>query len=270
MTTVAQGARNRRSTHALYPYDDQDEKTELEVRVVLCAFDVRLEQILMGLDARLGTAADREISMKMLAIVSPGLKVLFERFGKPEVINKPDVLRPGGTGAVIACNHVGWSDSLWIAYAVYPRRLRYMSKRELFNSTLAKWVLEHVGSVPIDRANPAPTSIKIAVGIAERGDIILMFPSGTRGGANLPLKRGAATVALHARVPLVPVFYQGPKQMKFTHLVRRPQIRVTFGRPISTVDMPIGKQTASTLTRQLQAEIHQLESATNSQFCAAH
>jgi 1-acyl-sn-glycerol-3-phosphate acyltransferase len=67
--------------------------------------------------------------MNVLAVISPGLKVLFERVGKAEVINRPDFFRFGGTGAVIACNHVGWADSLWMAYAVYPRQLRYMSKQ---------------------------------------------------------------------------------------------------------------------------------------------
>jgi hypothetical protein len=61
--------------------------------------------------------------MNVLTIVSPGLKVLFERVGKPEVINRPEVLQLSGTAAVIACNHIGWVDSLWVAYAVYPRQL---------------------------------------------------------------------------------------------------------------------------------------------------
>jgi len=69
--------------------------------------------------------------MNVLTAISPGLKVLFERVGKPEIVNRPDLFRSGGTGAVIACNHVGWADSLWMAYAVYPRQLRYMSKKEL-------------------------------------------------------------------------------------------------------------------------------------------
>jgi 1-acyl-sn-glycerol-3-phosphate acyltransferase len=77
--------------------------------------------------------------MSVLTVVSPGLKVLFERIGKPEIINQPEVLRLGGTGAVIACNHVGWADSLWVAYAVYPRQLRYMSKEELFSSLVTRW-----------------------------------------------------------------------------------------------------------------------------------
>jgi hypothetical protein len=67
-----------------------------------------------------------------------------------------------------ACNHVGWADSLWMAYAVYPRQLRYMSKEELCGSTLSRWVLKHGGSVPIDRADPSPSSIKNAVDILQR------------------------------------------------------------------------------------------------------
>ena len=100
--------------------------------------------------------------MNVLTAISPGLKVLFERVGKPEIVNRPDLFRFGGAGAVIACNHVGWADSLWMAYAVYPRQLRYMSKEELFGSTLSRWVLTHGGSVPIDRADPSPSSIKTA------------------------------------------------------------------------------------------------------------
>jgi 1-acyl-sn-glycerol-3-phosphate acyltransferase len=205
--------------------------------------------------------------MSVLTVVSPGLKVLFERIGKPEIINQPELLRLGGTGAVIACNHVGWADSLWVAYAVYPRQLRYMSKEELFSSLLSRWVLQHGGSIPIDRAEPSPSSIKTAIDILRRGEIILIFPSGTRSGETF--KRGAATVALHARVPLVPAFYQGPKQMHIAHVMHRPRIRVTFGAPIPTTLLPLGKETTVVLTRQVQAAIGALRSMANSELAAA-
>ena len=198
--------------------------------------------------------------MNVLGVISPGLKVLFERVGKPEVVNRPDFFRFGGAGAVIACNHVGWADSLWMAYAVYPRQLRYMSKEELFGSTLSRWVLKHGGSVPIDRADPSPSSIKTAVNMLQHGEIILIFPSGTRSEEHIAYKRGASTIALHARVPLVPAFFQGPKQMQVAHLLHRPLIRVTFGSPIPTAEVPFGKGTTIDLTRQLQAAIGKLQS----------
>ena len=206
--------------------------------------------------------------MNVLSAISPGLKVLFERVGKPEIINRPELFRSGGAGAVIACNHAGWADSLWMAYAVYPRQLRYMSKEELFNSTLSRWVLTHGGSLPIDRADPSPSSIKTAVDMLQHGEIILIFPGGTRSEENIAFKRGAATVALHARVPLVPAFFQGPKQMQVAHLLHRPPIRVTFGSPIPTAELPFGKETTIDLTRPLQAAIDELRSIADSRLFA--
>lgn len=207
--------------------------------------------------------------MNVLAVTSPTLKVIFERIGKPEVLNPPDFLRLSGTGAVIACNHVGWADSLWMAYAMYPRQLRHMSKQELFGSALSRWVLKHGGSVPIDRADPSPSSIKNAVGILQHGEIILIFPSGTRSEESIAFKRGAATIALHARVPLVPAFFQGPKQMQVAHLFHRPLIRVIFGSPIPTAELPLGKGTTIELTQQLQAAIGELRFIADSRLCAA-
>jgi 1-acyl-sn-glycerol-3-phosphate acyltransferase len=215
------------------------------------------------------TPSVRTSCMDVLTVISPGLKVLFERVGRPEVINRPDFFRLGGTGAVIACNHVGWADSLWMAYAVYPRPLRYMSKQELFSPPLSRWVLEHGGSIPIDRAEPSPSSIKSAVDILQHGGIFLIFPTGTRSDENIAFKRGAATIALHARVPLVPAFFQGPKQMQVAHLLHRPLIRVTFGSPIPTAELPLRKETTIELTRQLQAAIGELQLMADSTQSAA-
>jgi len=207
--------------------------------------------------------------MNVLSAISPGLKAIFERFGRPEVINRPDLIWFGGTGAVIACNHVGWADSLWMAYAVYPRQLRYMSKEELFGSTLSRWVLTHGGSFSIDRADPSPSSIKTAVNMLRHGEIILIFPSGTRSAENIAFKRGAATIALHARVPLVPAYFQGPKQIQVAHVLHRPPIQVTFGSPIPTTDLPLGKGTTINLTRQLQTAIGELRSIADTRLSAA-
>ena len=36
--------------------------------------------------------------MNVLAVISPGLKVLFERVGKPEIVNRPPCFGPVGRG----------------------------------------------------------------------------------------------------------------------------------------------------------------------------
>ncbi len=206
--------------------------------------------------------------MNMLAVASPAIKLLFERVGRAEVRNRPALLQRGGAGAVIVCNHAGWADSLWMSYAVYPRPLRHMSKRELFSSPLARWVLEQGGSIPVDRAEPSPSTIKSAVELLRNGELLLIFPAGTRQ-ENARFKRGAATIALHAAVPIVPALYEGPKDMQMTHLLGRPRISVTFGAVIPTAGLPVDRCTASELTQQLQTSIEGLRTTPGSLNCAA-
>jgi len=196
--------------------------------------------------------------VKVLAFAAPALKLMFERVGRPEVFDLPDLLRPGGEGAVIVCNHVGWADSLWLAYSVYPRQLRYMSKQELFDNPVSKWIMLQAGSIPLDRADPSPGSIKTAVELLRQGEIILIFPSGSRSREHAAFKRGAATIALHAQVPIVPAFYRGPKQMDVAHLMGRPRIQVTFGPRIETAGLPIDRSAATALTLRLQAAVEDL------------
>src|SRR3981189_3739382 len=99
--------------------------------------------------------------------------------------------------------------------------------------------------------------------------LLLMFPSGTRSEENIAFRHGVATLAAHARVPLVPAFFQGPKQMQVAHLLHRPPIRVTFGSPIPTEELHVGRKTTIDLTRQLQAAIGELRSVGNSKLFVA-
>ena len=62
---------------------------------------------------------------------------------------------------------------------------------------------------------------------------------------------------------------QGPKQMQVAHLLHRPLIRVTFGSPIQTSELPFGTGTTIKLTRQLQAAIGELRSIADSKQFAA-
>jgi hypothetical protein len=76
--------------------------------------------------------------MNVLTAISPGLKVLFERVGKPEIVNRPDLFRSGGAGAVSRFNmglviasglSIGTLFTLFVVPAVYMLIAADHSKR---------------------------------------------------------------------------------------------------------------------------------------------
>ena len=98
-----------------------------------------------------------------------------------------------------------------------------------------------MGSIPVDRSNPfkARRSMDRALkALRARAISLILFPEGTRSddGRLLPFKRGVFHIALHSRLPLVPVAVRGsfeampPSSMSLTHT----QIQVTIGQPIET------------------------------------
>jgi 1-acyl-sn-glycerol-3-phosphate acyltransferase len=139
----------------------------------------------------------------------------------------------GAAGMVVVCNHVGWADPLWVGYAAFPRTLHQMAKKELFDIPGVAWFVRSGGGFPVDRGRPTPATIRHAIALVQSGELLLIFPAGTRGQEDADSKRGAATIALRAGAPIVPAAFHGPDALRLSDLWRRPRIRVVFGAPLS-------------------------------------
>lgn len=159
----------------------------------------------------------------------------------------------GACGKVVVCNHVGWVDPLWMGYAVLPRMLHQMAKKELFSNPVSAWFVRSGGGFPVDRSRPAPATIKHTIALVAQGELVLIFPGGTRSnGGDINARRGAATIALRGNAQIVPAYYDGPPNFRFSHLFRRPLIHITFGAPISTsAQLATNKSAALQLTTDL-------------------
>ncbi|MGE8450832.1 MAG: lysophospholipid acyltransferase family protein [Pseudomonadales bacterium] len=187
------------------------------------------------------------------------LKCLLSVVGKVTVTGAEHLGSP--VGKVIVCNHVGWMDPLWIGYAVLPRTLHQMAKKELFDNPISSWFVRSGGGFPVERGRPSASSIKHAVSLVEQGDLVLVFPGGTRSSDNVDAKRGAATIAVRAKGQIVPAHYDGPDRFRLVHLLRRPVIRITFGAPLVTTEgTPVGKTAALQLTAELDGAMKALAS----------
>jgi 1-acyl-sn-glycerol-3-phosphate acyltransferase len=188
------------------------------------------------------------------------LKALLSRFGRVTVHGAEHL--DGPEGKVVVCNHVGWADPLWVGYSALPRTLHQMAKKELFDKPIVGWFVRSGGGFPIDRARPSASTIKQVISLVQEGKLVLIFPQGTRTRAQAEAKRGAATIALHAKGQVVPALYEGPEQIRFIHLFRRPAIRVSFGAPIEiSPDTPTEKDEAMRLTSEIDKAMNALSCA---------
>jgi len=185
------------------------------------------------------------------------LRALMSRVGRVTVHGIENL--EGPEGKIVVCNHVGWADPLWVGYAALPHTLHQMAKKELFENPVVGWFVRSGGGFPIDRGRPTSASIKQVIALVELGKLVLVFPKGTRTRDQSEAKRGAATIALRAKGQIVPAYYEGPDQIRFSHIFRRPRINVTFGTPIVIpADAPADKEAALALTGEIDAAMNAL------------
>lgn len=163
------------------------------------------------------------------------VKFILSLFGRIRIHDKDKL--PQSEGYVVACTHTGWVDILWLGVSMLPVKIHYMAKKELFKSAFLRWLMRGLNAFPVDRENPGPSSLKIPHRLLKNGGNIGIFPSGTRSSEEVPLKRGAVTIASRSRVPIVPVAYTGPTNFK--ELLKRQKPHVIFGDPIyAPPDLP--------------------------------
>lgn len=145
-----------------------------------------------------------------------------------EAVGKENI--PEG-GVILASNHTAFSDVLIISAAA-NRQVRYMAKKELFRIPLLKQLITGLGAYPVDRGGADIGSIKRTIAMLESGELIGIFPQGTRQGRKDPrtteVKGGIGMIAYHTKSPILPVFLAS-KKMK-TGLFRKNT--VIFGNVI--------------------------------------
>jgi 1-acyl-sn-glycerol-3-phosphate acyltransferase len=172
---------------------------------------------------------------------------------------------PASGGYVLACNHLSNFDPWPLGMPLYPQRwLRFMAKVELYWWP-ATYVLDAAGAFPVNRGRADVKAIETAIRLAREGNVVVMFPEGTRRRKGLVKKHqararsGAARIALEAGVPLVPAAVAGTDR-----LLTLGPLRIAYGEPIemedllATGDMRRGSQVA---TERLMARIAELEAS---------
>jgi 1-acyl-sn-glycerol-3-phosphate acyltransferase len=161
------------------------------------------------------------------AIFQPFFHIYFRmtRIGREHV--------PSEGPVIVAANHRSFLDPFVIG-TMAKRPKFYMAKKELFEKRWQSWVLNALGAFPVDRGAHDEDSIQTARAILERGDIVLIFPEGTRtrpGALGKP-KRGVGRLALETGAPVVPVAVIGTEDVRRGWRIRPRHVRIRAGRPL--------------------------------------
>lgn len=143
---------------------------------------------------------------------------------------------PAG-GAMLAGNHVSYMDPV-LLWCAAPRPVHFMAKSELWESPLIRWGLPRLWGFPVNRGEPDRTAINTATELLKAGELVGVFPEGSRaadGAAELGQAHGgAAFIALRAGAPVVPVAFAGTENV-WPRGQRLPRLRKTYiriGEPV--------------------------------------
>lgn len=146
---------------------------------------------------------------------------------------------PPSGGVVLACNHLSNLDPVLLA-AVCPRQISYLAKIELFKIPVLGGLIRGYGAIPLRRSASDPEAIRLAESVLEQGELLSLFPEGTRSrdGQLKPFRFGAARLALKYEVPLVPAAIIGTERAMPAGVTfpQRVSVALAFGPPIKTAE----------------------------------
>lgn len=212
----------------------------------------------------------QEIGDEMYKFVSRLLNIILVKLAKSlYVLGKENI--PKDSKYVVTCTHESYNEVIMLGMAILPNEIHYMAKKELFSNKWGGKFLTSLNAFPVDRENPGPSTLKRPVNLLKENKTVGIFPTGHRTSVEgAPLKRGASTIAMLGKAPILPAAYVGPKKI---HGLITGQALIKFGKPIYPSDIPADLKRNEKIdyltkeierrTAQLQKELHLIQDSLN-------
>jgi glycerol-3-phosphate dehydrogenase (NAD(P)+) len=175
-------------------------------------------------------ARERGVNPFVLFVVRAILTPFFLIYLRMERIGREHI--PSEGPVILASNHRSFFDPFVIG-TMTRRPVYYVAKKELFTyNRFLTWLLNSLGAFPVDRGAGDQDTIETSRIILERGEMLLMFPEGTRtrpGALGKP-KRGVGRLALETGAPVVPIAIIGTEDIRRGWRIRPRKVRLRAGR----------------------------------------
>jgi len=166
---------------------------------------------------------------------------------------------PGSGPAILASNHRSFFDPFVIG-TMSRRPIYYVAKSELFRHPALAWFLSALGAFPVERGVGDRDAIRTARELLARGELVLIFPEGTRtrpGPLGHP-RRGVGRLALESGAPVIPLAISGTQDIRKGILLRPRRVRVIAGCPL---EFSSEQRSSPALAESVTGEVWQAVSA---------
>jgi 1-acyl-sn-glycerol-3-phosphate acyltransferase len=165
---------------------------------------------------------------------------------------------PRSGPVILASNHASYLDPLVVG-APLSRMVNFLARDTLFNSPVLAWYLNRCRVVPVDRDGRGPAGMKAILQRLAMGEIILLFPEGTRTltGELQPGHSGIGWIVVKSEAPVVPVRNFGTFEALGRHgwFPKPSRLAVKYGKPL---DFSAARAEVQVCSKPRAREIHQL------------
>jgi len=167
---------------------------------------------------------------------------------------------PARGAAIIASNHRSFFDPFVIG-TMSRRPIYYVAKSELFRNPVLAWFLSALGAFPVERGTGDRDAIRTAKELLARGELVLIFPEGTRTrpGPLAKPKRGLGRLALESGAPVIPLAIIGTEDVRNGILLRKRWVRAIAGTPLEFGgEQPSSPELAESVTARVWQDVSEL------------
>ena len=138
-------------------------------------------------------------------------------------------------------NHISNWDPPLIAAVSYPRQIEYMAKKELFQSSILKYLFYKLGAFPVDREAKDIRAVREAIRRLRQERIVGLAPEAHRSydGRMLPWHPGVSYFIVKGITPVLPVAIKGLEGgVKIRELIlAKRRVSIKVGEPVYPRDL---------------------------------
>lgn len=133
---------------------------------------------------------------------------------------------PTEGSVILASNHISLLDPPAVGILI-KRQVRFMAKEELFKVPVLGMLIKSFGAYPVKRGGVSIDAIKSSISLLKSGEIMGIFPEGTRqkGADSAGAKKGTAMIALRSKATVIPCAIVGNYK-----LFRK--VTIIYGKPV--------------------------------------